>query len=496
MSRFWKFMIGCLVGLLAILFLLFMYLLEKPNPTVDYFTQYNNLTRPEPFDPSQNAAELLKKLPEPDYSSMTEDDWMGYVPLDTTDYPDKINSEDKEKLKKWLAKNQPQLDLIVEASGKPYYYYPVDLSSFKTELLSSSFSTSDYSFYELGDLLSWAAVYNLHEGDTDASIRYLQAILDLSEILRRQYGHFQQYEVSSLVDDLDILSNFQNQNLSADALKKVQQFLLNAEIDCTYDDSVTRLCFYDYIQKTFTPGDHGHLSPLVYIKQEVYAFTWSDTPTALQCLYNSFKGERRKKTVDRMEAIFQRFDALKGMTPSMLSEQGIDLESEINTLSGDNEIVSEYASALLFKWRSPCQFACKLHALAAMMAIERYRRDHQNHPESLQALLTAGYLDRLPEDAFSGKPLIYRMQEKGFLLYSVGIDGEDDGGFAALCKNCGEHLTDWGEGPVYRPGSPIERYPSDPKDALADHIFWPIPEMDGQTEALKPEDIFGQKIIF
>ena len=37
-------------------------------------------------------------------------------------------------------------------------------------------------------------------------------------------------------------------------------------------------------------------------------------------------------------------------------------------------------------------------------------------------------LERLPDDPFSGKPLVYRLTDEGFRLYSVGPNGVDDGG--------------------------------------------------------------------
>ena len=40
----------------------------------------------------------------------------------------------------------------------------------------------------------------------------------------------------------------------------------------------------------------------------------------------------------------------------------------------------------------------------------------------------AAYLDSIPDDVFAGNSLIYRPAEKGYLLYSIGIDGKDSGG--------------------------------------------------------------------
>jgi hypothetical protein len=490
MSKYWKIFIGCVSVLLAALFLLFLYVIEKPVPTVDYFTRYNDLTRPESYDPKQDAGEMLRNLPVPEYADSNVFDLEMHPSHDLSGYPHKFSPEDIDNLQKWLTANRARLETIAEASLKPYYYSPVDPSLSNSEMLFHNFYRSDYSLYELSKLLSWAAVYNLYDKDTDASIRYLQAILNLHKLLRRHAGHFQNYEVNGLVDRLDFVTELWKQNLPSDALKEIQDLLISAEMAYEYDTSVTRLCFYDYVQKTFTPGDGGHLSPLVYIEQKIYGFDWSDTLEVMQCLYQSFNGERRKKTINRMEAICQRLDAFKGLPIYRLFEQGIDLESELKTLAGDNVIVAEYAESMIYQWRSPYQIACKLQAMAAMIAIERFRRDKDQYPESLEALVSAGYIDRLPKDSFSGKPLIYRKQADSFILYSVGIDGEDDGGLPALCRNCGDHLTDWGDGPVYRPGSPKDLGSADPKDARADHIFWPIMEMDRGTGQLSSSEIF------
>ncbi len=60
-------------------------------------------------------------------------------------------------------------------------------------------------------------------------------------------------------------------------------------------------------------------------------------------------------------------------------------------------------------------------------ALAAYRRDNGRYPAKL-ADLAPRYLPAVPDDIFSGKPLIYRPSEKGYLLYSVGANGKDDGG--------------------------------------------------------------------
>jgi hypothetical protein len=56
-----------------------------------------------------------------------------------------------------------------------------------------------------------------------------------------------------------------------------------------------------------------------------------------------------------------------------------------------------------------------------------YRQDQGRYPEKLDKLAPK-YLAKIPDDLFSGKPLIYRPEGKGYLLYSVGPNGTDDEG--------------------------------------------------------------------
>ena len=69
---------------------------------------------------------------------------------------------------------------------------------------------------------------------------------------------------------------------------------------------------------------------------------------------------------------------------------------------------------------SDLQYACTF-ALAA------YRADHKKYPNSLGDLAPK-YLPTIPSDIFSGKALIYKLTETGYVFYSVGMNEQDDGG--------------------------------------------------------------------
>ena len=63
-------------------------------------------------------------------------------------------------------------------------------------------------------------------------------------------------------------------------------------------------------------------------------------------------------------------------------------------------------------------------------AVERYRRSHAEQlPETLDALVPT-YLSKVPEDPMDGHPLRFRKLPLGYVVYSIGEDGTDDGGVA------------------------------------------------------------------
>jgi hypothetical protein len=61
------------------------------------------------------------------------------------------------------------------------------------------------------------------------------------------------------------------------------------------------------------------------------------------------------------------------------------------------------------------------------LALSAYHTDHQAYPPAL-APLTPDYLPAIPEDLFINQPLHYTLTPTGYLLYSVGINMQDDAG--------------------------------------------------------------------
>jgi len=65
--------------------------------------------------------------------------------------------------------------------------------------------------------------------------------------------------------------------------------------------------------------------------------------------------------------------------------------------------------------------------VAGELALRCYQSEQGHPPAHLDDVVTK-YLAQVPQDPFTGQPMIYRLQGTNWLLYSVGPDGADDGG--------------------------------------------------------------------
>lgn len=106
--------------------------------------------------------------------------------------------------------------------------------------------------------------------------------------------------------------------------------------------------------------------------------------------------------------------------PSATQTLEADLRSRRGVFLRD---VTQTATAI----RREVQCVAQVEVAATALAVERYRLAHQRLPETLDQLVPA-YVTAVPADPFDGAPLRYKRLDRGFLVYSVGEDGRDDGG--------------------------------------------------------------------
>ncbi len=121
---------------------------------------------------------------------------------------------------------------------------------------------------------------------------------------------------------------------------------------------------------------------------------------------------------DQLQAAAEMPPYLRGPTV-----QQIDLELQKAGRNAATESLAAYPKLKDACSRCHAFLRCQTVALAA----ERYRQAHGTWPQSPD-LLTPDLIAAVPTDPFTGGPLLYHRLVDGVVIYSVGLDGKDDGG--------------------------------------------------------------------
>src|SRR5262249_11113673 len=72
--------------------------------------------------------------------------------------------------------------------------------------------------------------------------------------------------------------------------------------------------------------------------------------------------------------------------------------------------------------------AAHIRVAQTALAVERFRRAHNDSLPKDLAELAPTFLASIPTDPFDGKPLRFKSRGGGFVVYSIGSDQKDDGG--------------------------------------------------------------------
>jgi hypothetical protein len=105
-------------------------------------------------------------------------------------------------------------------------------------------------------------------------------------------------------------------------------------------------------------------------------------------------------------------------------------------------------------------FIAQQRLLQTAIALERHRLKQGEYPMALTALVPA-FLPAVPLDPMDHQPLRYRLSSDGdYVLYSIGVDGKDDGGD-------GRFVKEQGGGKGWRPEKTADAvWPRVPAEAL------------------------------
>jgi len=299
-----------------------------------------------------------------------------------------------------LARNQQCLALLHEAAGMEdcqygWGYWPA-IPRTQVQTLRGC-----------ARLLSLGAGYHAQKGESDAAAACIRDGLRLSDSLRREPALVHHYIRVILLDVvLDGLERSLNLTAFPDAqLKEIGAALArtNDTLDFT-EAMITERCFMIEACRDpslwWLPGSVPAVQQWPVLRGMSLADVLDSMEDRIEAsrLLSAERLERFRKTDDRM----RRFSFLPLMSRMMIP--GMD-----NVAVGDLRI------------------RALLSLAGTALAIERYRLATGKVPGQLEELVPQ-YLERVPTDPFNSQPIRYRCPGPGYLLYSVGTDGHDNGG--------------------------------------------------------------------
>ena len=448
-----------LVRSLQVLGVVFVYLLVclsplvvgRPTISVNYVDWLNELVKSD-REEAENAKPCYEKAVEL-YVKMPE--WLNER---RGIWPSDLNDVELNDLSDWLEDNQGAIEALREGSQRPGFWskYRSDETELSKGLVANAMEALP-NYKRLAVAMRWQILYEAYKGDIDTA-------LGDSVALAKFGGHLQGHGL--LIEQLvgiamEALTHntffvlLERLDVPADVLKNAQEQLDKqfGTQEPIISMEAEKVFWYDGIQRTFT--DDGQGSGRVLVRGLAYVVTddWKDN---LWRLF-SFSYPDRQEMVAKIDTYFGRFAEILAEKPGDLRNEAIDDQegNEVHIAPVMLKLnVPAYRRVSQLTWR----MKTGREALLTVLAVMRCEKEKGCYPSSLDELVKADYLKKLPMDPYSNKPLVYKRTDDGFLLYSFGTNLIDDGG------NLG------------RGGSGNPKMWADD----GDWVFWPVPKSNSK----------------
>ncbi|MHC4210115.1 MAG: hypothetical protein ACYSWT_10430 [Planctomycetota bacterium] len=195
------------------------------------------------------------------------------------------------------------------------------------------------------------------------------------------------------------------------------------------------LGFMDVVQRTHSDNGRGSGRAIPTTMPQFLGVTGSGpAPQGSPRIANllGFVLPSRKALTGKADAFYGEMIRRSRLSYGERHAEGVNPEDSVEEL-GRRYLMLQMLVPALGKFLDRADIMqCMIEGTKLQLAVEGYRAEHGECPPTLQALVPA-WLDAVPEDPYSDGPFVYRLvsgdeQGRGYVLYSVGADGRDDGG--------------------------------------------------------------------
>ncbi len=364
-----------------------------------------------PLEPGrENAADLILKAARThvDFLSREEIELLPFHSRSSTPWRGwALSPNVRDVTKKFLADNQDQLALLHRAAGIEECRYPVDFTP------GSNTSFRSREIYTRGNLLCLSALLAFDEGRLEAGVESLTAALRIAESTRpipSVYGALMDGNIRRQV--LSVLGwGLAREEFTDAQLRSLQEKL---EID----DAPDRWAhvFAAHLQVRLPLFEKPELSRQVA------------GPFAPLLRYYGALGLAAKEAVLFVDMIESYIDVTRRpLSEWQSATAALDVQLS-KTLRGCVLLYPKRRGAFSGLLMGYVESRARSEAARVALAVERYRLAEGTLPESIGDLAPR-FLDDVPQDPYSGGPMLYEKTGSGFVVYSVGLDGRDDGGW-------------------------------------------------------------------
>lgn len=400
----------------------------KPTISADYAAEYNEHVRPPNYDPNADAAADYKRafalLPTaPDGVNILAHLWE-YDPA----------SAEYKTLESWLTSCEEAIGLLHRAAAKPYFWGRVTSTDPNLPLSLEDFDFG--MFTQAAHCLRYRAEYLAAHGDPAQASRCLATGLRMAGQLND--AGLQCLVAGQIVEMITHRAAFNllaRMDVDAALLADVQQRLEEVLAARTTPSFGSHgIVLRDLIQRSFTAGDDGHV--LFHMVRDYFKDrkpSKSELGANLAYLRHfqiAWSHPSRKETIRTVDRLTGAADEFIKQTPWELHTQGVDLSERLREIHGWNVFLQIAGAETTLTWAIQAHYRnlASTEALIVVAGVLRYHKDKAAWPATLEELVSAGYLRRIPIDPYSGKPLVYARAQDSFVLYSCGPDFHDDGG--------------------------------------------------------------------
>lgn len=360
-----------------------------------------NAWYPEP-PPGENAADLFLDA----FSNyFNAEDWQDLPGGGNADLPKRgeaLSDDMKAAVEKYLKANAEALKLLHQAADMKDCRFPIDLRAGIGTLLPH------LAQIRLGaKMLRLEAILRAENGETDAAVDSIVSILGAASALRQEPILISELlRIACIAIAFDALNYMLNRATpSAEQIARLEKAFLAAEAPGTMFRALVgeRCQWFNELDRLLTAGALGRGLNIIGWKKSNQLFYLDMMQGFVEALEQTYP--ERLKSAAKME-----------MAIDKLEDSGV-IQRYFYALPASLLVVLERAVI------SHARMVASVRAARVALRVERYRAANGVLPETL-----AG--DDFLADPFDGAPLRYKRHanSKGYVVYSIGDDGQDDGG--------------------------------------------------------------------